>query len=224
VIPITCYSCQAHEKNLFLNSVKLPKDLQNAVEKDAFTPYLYPVFAVHIEKIYQPDRLHYFFVSLLRFLLTEEALLTVGLFRIPGSADEIRYYMNLFNEGKEVILKCSSHDAVGLLKEFLRKLPEPLIPGLFNAQIPLLIEQYKTNNAQLLSELKFIVQSLPPGNFAVFRVLVLLMVEVTKQSAVNKMTVDNIIKCIVPTIGCHPAIFLYTMMNFEYFFGPLDAK
>jgi len=63
--------------------------------------------------------------------MTEEAMQTVGLFRIPGSADEVQYYIKQFNEGKEVQLSCTYHDVVGIIKEFLRKLPEPVIPNFF---------------------------------------------------------------------------------------------
>jgi len=45
------------------------------------------------------------------------------------------------------------------------------------------------------------------------------MVEVTKYASINKMTIDNIIKCIVPTIGCPPALFFYPMGNMTFFFG-----
>lgn len=66
-------------------------------------------------------------------------LTRLGIFRIPGSPEEANWYKKLFNEGREVNFKCSCHDVVGLLKMYIRSLPDPIIPHFFNAQIPFLV-------------------------------------------------------------------------------------
>jgi len=139
--------------------------------------------------------------------------------------DEIQYYRRLFDEGKEIEFKStiSVHDVAGLLKEFLRKLPEPLIPNLYNARVRTYVEEHrKQNNAddkELLEVLREVIEQLPQENLAIFSILIRFLSYVVFYSDINKMNIDNVIKCIVPTVGCYPAIFYHTINNYDYFFS-----
>lgn len=61
--------------------------------------------------------------------------LNLGIFRVPGDPDDCQRYKREFNEGKEVQLKCTCHDAVDLIKLYLRGLPEPIIPNHLDSQL-----------------------------------------------------------------------------------------
>jgi hypothetical protein len=52
----------------------------------------------------------------------------LGILRVPGNNDEVEYYKKLFDEGKDVEFKCNCHDAVALLKQYIRDLPSIVIP------------------------------------------------------------------------------------------------
>jgi len=159
-----------------------------------------------------------FFKLVFNYFFNPQVLSTVGIFRVSGNRSEIEQYRLLFNEGKPVIFKCSAFEVAGLLKEFLRSLPEPLIPAFWNSQIPLILE-HKQNQRQFFEDLKFVITTLPRPNYIIFRFFVMIFSMIVSYSEKNMMTVDNIIKCFAPNMGCYPALFSYPISNVKYFFG-----
>lgn len=200
--------------------------INEMLTEEEFTGYPFPVFGVPLEKLSSPDQpLPYFIRITVRYLLSEQSLSTQGLLRIPGSVDEIQYFRKLFDEGKEVDFKNASvHDIAGLLKEFLRKMPEPLIPTLYNARVRTYVEEHrKANNLderELLEVLREVIEQLPQENLSLLAILIRFLSFVVFYSDINSMNIDNVIKCIVPTVGCYPAIFYHTINNYDYFFSP----
>ena len=67
-------------------------------------------------------------------LLNMHAETTEGIFRIPGTQDEIDCYKQLFDDGKYAVWpECNVHTLAGLFKLFLRELPDPVVPvGLYD--------------------------------------------------------------------------------------------
>lgn len=53
-----------------------------------------------------------------------------GLFHIAGNFARVREYINTLNAGQELNFdaKTSPHDVAQLLKQYLKQLPEPIIP------------------------------------------------------------------------------------------------
>jgi len=205
----------------------VPKSVSTPLFKEirvspTFSPYPTPVFGVPLKTLVtEGSPQHYFWRVCVHFLLSPEALTTEGVWRVPGSAEEIQYYKNCFNEGKEVNFKCSYFDAAGLFKQWIRDLPEPLIPPLFDAQVPFLIDEHKgeEDSKPLVNDLKELIEQLPKPNFAVVTLLGGLLAELAKHSEVNKMTFENIIRCILPTVGCVPALFFWMMKEPDLIFG-----
>jgi len=203
--------------------VKIPQQVLDSLIEPEFHGYPFPVFEVPLEKLTTPGQpLPYIIRVIMRYLFQEEAILAEGLFRIPGSTEDMQMYRKLFDEGKEVVFaKSSYHDAAGLLKDFFRKLPEPLIPYIYDHQVKSLLEEYKAKEIeeqQFLASMKSTLVQLPTENLCIFKILMQFCYLVVSNSDVNMMTADNIVKCIVPSIGCIPAIFTYTLNHFEYFF------
>jgi len=207
----------------------IPVDLAQYIENDiVYKPYQYPVFGVRITSLIRTEEPHYFFQSILNYLSNPQSLNSVGLFRVSGNKSDIEYYKQIFNEGKPVTFKCSPFEVAGLVKEYLRCLPEPLIPAFWNSQIPSILAEHKQsdrNPEKLLEDFKIVINSLPKPNYRVFRILVILFSLVVNSAEYNMMNVDNLIKCIAPNLGCYPAIFLHTISNVNFFFGePLEKK
>uniref|UniRef100_A0A6B2LHK4 Rho-GAP domain-containing protein n=1 Tax=Arcella intermedia TaxID=1963864 RepID=A0A6B2LHK4_9EUKA len=152
---------------------------------------------------------------ILKRLITEEGLRTEGLLRIPGSKEEIAKLRHLFDQGSRVdLMEYSIHDIGGLLKEFLRNLPEPIIPQVYDNQVKLYIGE-----TEVLPLLKELVYQLPIHNLSVFTILVKSFSCIVDNSPINLMTTDNLLKCIGPTLNCSPAPFFYAMQDMEFFFG-----
>jgi len=182
-----------------------------------------------LDKLSTPDQpIPYIIRTTIRYLLTEEAVTTEGLFRISGSQNEIHRFQKLFDEGKEVNFKdFSCHDVAGLLKEFFRKLPESVIPTLYNNLVRTYVDEYRTkenaDEQHLIESLKQVVEQLPKENLAIFQTLTKFLSIIVSYSDINSMTIDNIIKCIVPSMGCSPAIFYYAIIHNDLFFGDKQA-
>jgi len=206
--------------------IPIPTDLLPFMEECQFKSYVHPVFGIPVAQLVTEDEpVHYFFKLILKNLLTPTALSTVGLFRVPGNKEQIECYKKDLNAGKQVIFDVA-FDIAGLLKEFLRLLPEPLIPPFFNGQVPIILAQYKQERneehgttKQLLEDLRGVIFNLPRPNFIVFQILIIILTHVVQNSEINMMNIDNIIKCIAPTVGCFPALFYYPLVNSEFFFG-----
>jgi len=189
-----------------------------------FSAYPFPVFEVPLEKLTSPEKpVPHLVRATIKYLLNENAILTQGLFRMNGSTAEIQMYRKLIDEGKEInFSKSSYYDVAGLLKEFFRRLPEPLIPHFYNEQVRNLVEEHRSKDqdeAKLLSSIKYILQNLPTENFSTLKLLIHFLFIFVSYSHINKMNIDNIIRCIVPSIQCIPAIFYYSLTHFEFFFG-----
>uniref|UniRef100_A0A6B2LBT0 Rho-GAP domain-containing protein n=1 Tax=Arcella intermedia TaxID=1963864 RepID=A0A6B2LBT0_9EUKA len=188
--------------------------------------YPHPVFGVRLEELSTPQTpIPYFIKTTLQYLLTDEAILTTGVLRVSGSMEDIFRYQQMFDMGKEVnfsALNASVHDVAGLLKLFFRKLPEPLIPELYNSQVYHLLElknQGDIDEKDLMDMMRDVILQLPKENLEIFRVLVEYLGFVVAKSSINSMPIENIMKCIVPTIGCAPLVFYYPILQYQFFFS-----
>jgi len=205
-----------------------PEDKKETTPRQEPTPTppvehpLTPVFGTHLNNL-ETDENHIpvFLKTVVEFLVAN-GLDKEGLFRIPGSQEDINFYREKFDSGQEIdLLKADPHDIAGLLKLFLRKLPTPLIPNLYDAQVPYIISNESGEKPEelILSDLRDVILNLPEPNLSILKYLIRFLLLITEKSDINKMTTDNIIRCIVPTVGCTPAIFSLPMKNYEFFFG-----
>lgn len=67
--------------------------------------------------------------------------------------------------------------------------------------------------------MRSILFQLPVVNFEVLKCLATLLVEIKKQSDVNKMSMSNLVTCIVPSLDCCPAIVTYSIQHYDYFYS-----
>jgi len=153
--------------------------------------------------------------------LREKALNEEGLFRISGGLSEINKIRSELEQGLEVDYSAHDPHAVsGVIKCFFRELPERLVPTDLNnyAAAIAVVETQQQDISSKLSEFQFILQSLPPHNYNLLRSLIGLMVEVATHSDVNKMTENNLLRVITPSIHCTPQLIGYSMRHFAYLF------
>ncbi|PRP88153.1 rho GTPase-activating protein 24-like [Planoprotostelium fungivorum] len=130
------------------------------------------------------------------------ALDTEGIFRMSGSAGEIETYRHHFDKGKSVNFGTPAHSrdpqdpnppvdphvVAGLLKLYLRELPEPLITyELYDAFLT--VTDREDEGTEELTEL---VQKLPLENQLVLKYLCGFLARVVQFSGVNKMTLSNL--------------------------------
>eukprot|EP00005_Dracoamoeba_jomungandri_P012158 CAMPEP_0174266536 /NCGR_PEP_ID=MMETSP0439-20130205/30584_1 /TAXON_ID=0 /ORGANISM="Stereomyxa ramosa, Strain Chinc5" /LENGTH=382 /DNA_ID=CAMNT_0015353567 /DNA_START=519 /DNA_END=1664 /DNA_ORIENTATION=- len=126
-----------------------------------------------------------------------------GVFRINGSAHEIRNIAECIDSGKDIQFSCVDiHVVAGLLKHWLRTLPEPLLTyELFEDFMHICAKEAadtsKRNSSQRDQSLKNVqlaglVGCLPPYNRFVLHSIVNLLYDIDQQSESNKMHISSL--------------------------------
>jgi hypothetical protein len=131
--------------------------------------------------------------------LTENGLQEPGLFRVPGNNDEIEAIKRRYQNEEEVKL-VDVNDTAGVFKQYLRKLPEPLIPYDQYKAFMRVAAEHKPQTPKRCEQLRELLGTLPKHSFALLRHLCVFLVRVATNSAVNKMTSDNIAIVFAPNL------------------------
>ncbi|KAJ6235392.1 rho/rac/cdc gtpase-activating protein [Anaeramoeba flamelloides] len=126
--------------------------------------------------------------------LQKKGLLEVGIFRVPGSVSQVnkmRHEIDL--NGNFDFSSCNDPNALsGLLKLFLRELPNPLFT------FDLFLQWETVSEIHLIREL---VCELPKIHRSVLKTFVEFFVKVNEKSKINKMNSNNLAKVIGPNLS-----------------------
>ena len=144
--------------------------------------------------------------------IEKRGLLAVGLYRISGNARRKRQLKAQFDEDSTTVdLSEDSHPDInviaGILKDYLRELPEPLITEslsklLINAAKDQVQDQDLASQKRVLS--KLLVQ-LPQNNRETLVYLLNHFLRVIAEKDTNKMDARNLSVCFGPVLLCPPA-------------------
>eukprot|EP00158_Paraphelidium_tribonemae_P006211 Partr_v1_DN27730_c0_g1_i3_m67106 putative rho GTPase activating protein len=132
---------------------------------------------------------------------------TEGIFRLSGASTLISKLQDIFQAsasgGADVDLNAldmpmDGHVAASLLKQFLRKLPEPL---LVSSMYPAWIMAQATSNQKLRMYWIFnMLRALPRAHFALLKRVCLFLEMVSQWGHFNKMTLQNLATVLGPNI------------------------
>jgi Rho GTPase-activating protein 1 len=129
-----------------------------------------------------------------------------GIFRLSGNAVRVKEIKTQFDKGNDVDFskEIDPHVVAGIVKMYLRELPEPLFP--FDFYAPLIGAWVPNDEMATVANLKPILQRLPPVNRKILALLMRLLAKIaanpaTKMSTTNLSIVfaPNIIKCLNET-------------------------
>jgi len=179
-----------------------------------------PSFGVPLEELFAREGgiVPAFFTKMLQFL-EAKGLQEEGILRLSGSVAEISKLKEALQHGEDVdFFEHDPHAVAGLLKCFLRELPDPLIPEPYHSRSLELMGNSEILDEQKTVQVKMIIDQLPPENHAILRALMSFLVRVYSAADKNKMTILNLITCMVPTLKCVPGIFMYVIPNFDFVF------
>lgn len=126
-----------------------------------------------------------------------------GLFRVPGSASLIEYYKDQYDQGEEVVLSdChDAHTIAGLLKLYMRELPEPLVTwALYDPLLTCYETVFTQGEKAVVEQLATIFQRLPPLNLRILKYLCNFLLEAGKHHLSSKMTVSNLATVFGPNL------------------------
>lgn len=124
-----------------------------------------------------------------------------GLFRVSGNMLDCKKVANLFRMGDVTpkdFMDIDPHAVAGVLKKFLRELPEPLLSyDLFDS----LIEASKIDDTEsYINHTKALINTLPEERKATLEYLFHFIAEVSEHSEVNKMAPSNLAIVFGPTL------------------------
>eukprot|EP01102_Stenamoeba_stenopodia_P002390 TRINITY_DN1220_c0_g1_i3.p1 TRINITY_DN1220_c0_g1~~TRINITY_DN1220_c0_g1_i3.p1 ORF type:complete len:541 (+),score=106.66 TRINITY_DN1220_c0_g1_i3:182-1804(+) len=135
--------------------------------------------------------------------LKQEGASYEGLFRVPGSASLIEYYKDQYDQGEEVNLsECNDpHTVAGLLKLYVREMPEPLLTfGLYDKLLTAFENYYESGEKTATEQIAKVVSELPSINTLVLRYLCNFLSEMGKNHQKTKMTVSNLATVFGPNL------------------------
>ncbi|XP_037098022.1 rho GTPase-activating protein 11B-like [Syngnathus acus] len=121
-----------------------------------------------------------------------------GLFRRSGSFANVKVLQTKLDSGEECLSAARPNDLAGLLKQFFKDLPEPVLPiemqkaFLKAQQLP--AKEDRTSATMLISCL------LPDKNLSVMRHFADFLQKVSNRSAKNKMNISNLSLVLAPTL------------------------
>jgi RhoGAP domain len=126
-----------------------------------------------------------------------------GLFRVPGNKDTIDSLRSMYQKDDVKIdasmAFTSVHDAAGLLKDYLRSLPEPLIPFSRYKEF-LAVAKIPVRDASRLPTMAEKLSSLPEHNKNTLNYLMFFLHELTEHEADNKMNGNNVAIVFAPNL------------------------
>ena len=140
----------------------------------------------------------------LDLLSAPDVLALPGLFRISGDSREIGDMKVRLDVGEQVDLHVASpHSVAGLLKMWLRDLPEPLLT--FELYAPIIAavraaQQQQQQTGGVLDSLRALLAQLPAAHRATLDALLDFLHRVSAASGVNLMTANNLAICFSPNI------------------------
>jgi hypothetical protein len=132
--------------------------------------------------------------------LEDNWLDTEGLFRVTGPMGQVRVLAEELNKGQFELLRGHNdpHVLTGILKKFLKELPNPLIP---RDKYEIFISTARERDLSIrTSKIKKLIEDLPLCHYHTLAVLIRHLIKIEAHSKSNKMTKRNL--CIVfgPTL------------------------
>lgn len=143
------------------------------------------------------------FIELAFTYLEREESTTEGIFRLSGSASAIKAYKKIIDAGGQIEWQPGSdaHNATGLIKLYLRELPEPLLTfKLFDALTVIcgLQPEHEQLQIRLLS---LCLRSLPRCNYNLLRYILIHLRGLARQEEYTKMGIPNLATLLGPNIA-----------------------
>ncbi|KAF9341709.1 hypothetical protein BGZ91_004002, partial [Linnemannia elongata] len=163
----------------------------------------------------------------IEYLNAHKAKLEEGIYRLNGSSAVIKNLKEKFNHDGDVPLLASDdyydiHAVAGLLKLFLRELPNSVLTRELHKDFLQVIEL--PNRQDRVDELTRLVAILPEVNYTLLRALTAHLIEIVDNADVNKMTARNVGIVFSPTLGIPAGVFALLMSSFDQIFHTHDGR
>ncbi|KAJ1930008.1 Rho GTPase activating protein [Tieghemiomyces parasiticus] len=181
--------------------------------------------AVALSRIKENYELPALVYRTIEYLDAKDAALEEGIYRLSGSSQVIKTLKQRFDaDGDFNILRSNTyhdvHAIAGLLKLFLRELPDSVLtPDLHPAFVR--IVELSDRRARV-KELGRLVSELPLANYTLLRALTAHLIRIVRMAETNKMTLRNVGIVFSPSLGIPAGIFNLLILEFKYIFWVND--
>ncbi|KAI9478079.1 MAG: hypothetical protein EXX96DRAFT_504273 [Benjaminiella poitrasii] len=157
----------------------------------------------------------------LEYLEAKGALTEEGIYRLSGSAAKVKALKKRFNDFGDVQLLEDKEDhdihaIAGLLKMWLRELPENILTESLLGDFLQII--HLDDQQDRLRQIGRLVSLLPIANYTLLRSLCAHLIRVVEHSNKNKMTLQNISIVFSATLTVPSHIFTMLLVDFDYIF------
>jgi hypothetical protein len=147
--------------------------------------------------------------------ITIHGLNLEGIFRLCGVKTRIEHLKSLIDHDpvnfKFDHESTDVHEVTGVLKLFLREMPNPLFTyELYDSFIAATTTELETERPVVI---KKCIEMLPPLNRQILHKLCVLLNKIMKNSATNKMTANNLATCICPNVMKPPTDDITIIIN-----------
>eukprot|EP00127_Corallochytrium_limacisporum_P005701 Clim_evm80s210 gene=Clim_evmTU80s210 len=160
-----------------------------------------PYFGAALNLMRYTDRMYPQFMDDIMSYISETGTQTEGIFRISGFAGQINKYREMLDEGEPINFAedCRDpHVAAGVLKLYLRELPDPLLP--YDLYDVLMAAVGRDGTDAQKKQLRAILLSLPPCHYALTAAIMKFLGNLSKHQATTKMGPANLATCVGPNI------------------------
>ncbi|KAI8990034.1 Rho GTPase activation protein [Pilobolus umbonatus] len=178
-------------------------------------------YAVSISRSSANDELPAIVHRCIEYIEAKGGLNEEGIYRLSGSAANIKTLKKRFNEEGDLNLledNCCHdvHEVAGLLKMWLRELPENIMTNAllskFFGSLGLESQQQKVH------EMGRLVSLLPVANYNLIQSLCAHLIRIVDNSDMNKMTMRNMSIVFSATLEIPSGVFTLLLTHFDYIF------
>ncbi|EMC98143.1 hypothetical protein BAUCODRAFT_32140 [Baudoinia panamericana UAMH 10762] len=173
-------------------------------------PALRPTFGVSLQSLFDRDASAVPLVVIQCILAVDHfGLETTGIYRQSGTTSQIQSLISRFNHNPSSVdfrnpanFYHDVHIPAGLLKQFFKQLPDPLVTG---EKYGAFLEAGKIEGVEGRRDaLHGLINELPDPNYATLRALVLHLWRVMQNESRNRMGSGNLAMCFAPSLmGTH---------------------
>lgn len=192
-----------------VKSTKVTVKAEDQAERDAWVKVISEVLGIEVATLFGAtldsgvDRSQYecvpdIVVECVNFLMATEMLETEGMFRVPGSNEDITNYRKAYEKGDEVSL-AGTHTVAGVLKLYFRMLLDPLVPFQFYDEC-MNIEQKEAEEEKVERLKVLLCETIPEINRCTLCVLLHLLRAVSDKAHKNKMHPKNCAMVFAPSL------------------------
>eukprot|EP01133_Synstelium_polycarpum_P009859 gene9859-11520_t len=145
-----------------------------------------------------------------------------GILRISGSTTEIQDMKATLQKGENIDYLSSNRDThavAGLLKLYLRELPDSLVPLSLRVVSAEIIADRTRSDADKIACVIDLFKQLPKHDHNLLMHMIRFAKRVTEQSEHNKMVLSNVTTCFAQSLkGLIPGLFTFCVLNYEQVF------